>query len=357
MSPQARSGPGWISRLALICGGLLVGLLAAEILVRALAPPPEVAVLELGRFRLSQNPRLGYEPIPGTRHQGGRLGIYAYRGTSNRLGFRGPDPPDPSSPPRPGAWRLVLLGDSLAEGMGLEDFSHTLPAQLGDTLGEAGEDVEVINLAVSGYNTLQEVETLRRHGLAFRPRVVVVAYCLNDRRRSDGRILARLLAARAAAGTEAAQPLPPVLAWSALYRKLAFADAAENESPPTPQDPFPGDTRAEAFDLLAELSADHGFDVVIAVFPRLARLDPYPFHEDHAEVTALAQARGFEVLDLLPTFQACARERGSLASLRLDRWHPSAAGHRCAAEALARRLVQAEGVGDPGEQSPQRRGT
>ena len=36
------------------------------------------------------------------------------------------------------------------------------------------------NLAVGGYDTLQEIAVLERHGLKYKPNLVVVAYCLND---------------------------------------------------------------------------------------------------------------------------------------------------------------------------------
>jgi hypothetical protein len=36
---------------------------------------------------------------------------------------------------------------------------------------------EVLNMAVPGYNTAMEVETLKARGLAYEPDVVVVGYC------------------------------------------------------------------------------------------------------------------------------------------------------------------------------------
>jgi hypothetical protein len=39
---------------------------------------------------------------------------------------------------------------------------------------------EVLNMAVPGYNTAMEVETLKARGLAYEPDVVVVGFCWND---------------------------------------------------------------------------------------------------------------------------------------------------------------------------------
>ena len=62
------------ARLLSLAAGLVVALALAELLVRALGLAPEVAFLEAGRFRLSDNPRIGYEPIA--------------TGSTNSLGFR-----------------------------------------------------------------------------------------------------------------------------------------------------------------------------------------------------------------------------------------------------------------------------
>lgn len=53
------------AKIALAFGALVVALLVAECAVRVAKLAPEVAVLDLGRYRLSANPAIGYEPVPG----------------------------------------------------------------------------------------------------------------------------------------------------------------------------------------------------------------------------------------------------------------------------------------------------
>jgi hypothetical protein len=62
---------------------------------------------------------------------------------------------------------VVLIGDSYVEGWYVDD-RETVAARLTERLG-----VPVANLGVAGYGTLQELEVLRRDGLARRPRTVV----------------------------------------------------------------------------------------------------------------------------------------------------------------------------------------
>ena len=75
----------------------------------------------------------------------------------------------------PGTLRMVMLGDSIAFGPGVDD-AETFSQRL-DSL-QAGW--EVINLAVMGYGTDQELLKLEREGLAYGPDVVVLHFCLHN---------------------------------------------------------------------------------------------------------------------------------------------------------------------------------
>jgi hypothetical protein len=67
-----------------------------------------------------------------------------------------------------------MLGDSITFGTGVGDeqtFSHLLDARPG---------LEVLNLGVDGYGTDQALIRLEREGLAYRPRVVVLNFCVRN---------------------------------------------------------------------------------------------------------------------------------------------------------------------------------
>ena len=83
--------------------------------------------------------------------------------------------------PRPAAAvrtarRVLMLGDSIAFGPGVSDeetFSHRLQ--------EVDPALEVLNLSVPGYGTDQALLRLQREGVALRPDVVVLHFCVaND---------------------------------------------------------------------------------------------------------------------------------------------------------------------------------
>ena len=94
-----------------------------------------------------------------------------------------------------GCYRIVVLGDSITAGVGIEDLDAVFTRRLEGLLNDDGEAVsfEVINLGVGGYHTLQEAETLLVSGLRYQPDHVVVAFCVNDIAwDADGQVLEEL---------------------------------------------------------------------------------------------------------------------------------------------------------------------
>lgn len=80
---------------------------------------------------------------------------------------------------RPGLRRIVVLGDSVTFGHGLE-AAQAFPQQLEARLRAAGRDVEVFNVALPGWSTRQERLAYERIARPYRPDAVVLAVCLND---------------------------------------------------------------------------------------------------------------------------------------------------------------------------------
>jgi lysophospholipase L1-like esterase len=133
----------------------------------------------LGRFsqgrhrflRSSANPELGYELVPNAR------GFAWHREIAiNSHGFR--DREHALEKP-PGTRRIVAIGDSITFAGSMDTgfrFTERLEAQL----RAAGRSVEVLNLGVGGYDTLDEVAVLVQKGLAFDPDLVILVFCIND---------------------------------------------------------------------------------------------------------------------------------------------------------------------------------
>lgn len=349
--------------LVLIVVSLLVMLALGEVAVRALGLAPEVVYIEKGRVRLSTNPIIGYEPIPNLPSSGLDVGEVGYQGRSNSLGYR--DIEHPLVKP-PGLRRVAVIGDSVTMGLWINDDRQIFTEVMARRLTSNGQDIAVMNFGVAGYNTRQEVETLRTRGLAYQPDLVVLAYCLNDRWQDDGNIYGILLAEEQAkrghAGAQAALSrarVSPLVRESALLRMVAYqvlpgllgdGEAPEPINIGDTVNAFYGDTVSEAFADLAALAEDHGFTVLVAILPDFGRGDSnlleadYPHADEHAAITALARQHGFAHFDLLPPLRDCKARNTSGPHLSYDRYHPNEHGSACIGEALAEVVLDTLGT-------------
>jgi hypothetical protein len=187
-----------VERASLLAVGLLAGLVLAEagLRLRALAiyrdgsdlarlhevrPPAYDGSCGSGRaqsglealIQRSSFPELLYELKPDldTCFYGAHIQTNA-EGLRAETSFARPKPE--------GTYRIVLLGDSVLFGQGVE-VEETLPELLRDRLARRStRPVEVVNLGVDGYNTVQEAAALRHHGLSYEPDCVAVLYIGND---------------------------------------------------------------------------------------------------------------------------------------------------------------------------------
>jgi hypothetical protein len=165
----------------------------------------------------------------------------AYR--TNRLGLRGPEVRRPKPA---GVFRVAVVGDSCAFGLGL-DLPDTFGARLEALRGPGRERVEVVRVAVPGYSSLQSLVLARRMLPALGADATVLwVGAFNDAAPACGASDARL----AAAGRSR---VLPVLRRLALFRAIGSAvRGAPPECPPKGPHPAP---RVSLTELRANLAA------------------------------------------------------------------------------------------------------
>ncbi|MDA0322827.1 MAG: SGNH/GDSL hydrolase family protein [Verrucomicrobia bacterium] len=124
--------------------------------------------------RLSTNKKLIYELRPGLDRD-----FDDTRVVCNSVGAREQREYAPGR--KSDTIRIVGIGDSGMFGWGVDQGEDYL-AVLEETLGrrDDGKRYEIINLAVPGYNTRQEIEILKDRGLQFRPDIVIIDWSYND---------------------------------------------------------------------------------------------------------------------------------------------------------------------------------
>jgi lysophospholipase L1-like esterase len=190
-----RRWPVALGQLALLGTGLAAGLLLAEHALRAWlriqqgrGSMEDLAAHERGDaalrpnsrhplvaiVRLSPNGLLAYELRPNLKMN---FGVCRLR--TNGAGMR--DSLEYAAAREPGTVRILGLGDSGMFGWGVHqdrDYLSVIESNLNSRA--RGVRYEILNAAVPGYNTFQEVEALRYRGLDFRPDTVVLGWCSND---------------------------------------------------------------------------------------------------------------------------------------------------------------------------------
>jgi|GEM_PF-2970245 len=310
------------AKVALLLVCLLIVFAAAEIGLRVLKPSVAVDTTVGSGWDKEGNSPLHLESTSSQRIYELRPNAVVHSPehettyTTNSFGFR--DREYEISKPDD-VFRILVLGDSITFGwkVGLDEIYAN---QLEDMFAEQGKKVEVISMAVNGYDTLQEAAVLKEQGLAFDPDLVVIGYCHNDTMiANDG-------------GLRTHFTNTPCMLLNAVRR---VSQELQNRFSSIP---------SRGFAQIRALCEEQDIPVFTLIFPILSDqgTGEYSHTSDHVTVTNLATESGFEVIDLYSKFA----ETG-LASLALDSLHPNAEGHRIAAIelflALSDRVSPSEG--------------
>jgi hypothetical protein len=121
------------------------------------------------------------DPLLGWRKHPGGKAVYERRDyrvevTINSHGLRDPERDNTL---RPGALRVLALGDSFVEAF-MVRLEETVTQRLEAELARRPYPVEVINGGTSGYSTDQEYLFYREEGYRYEPRIVVLFFYYND---------------------------------------------------------------------------------------------------------------------------------------------------------------------------------
>lgn len=313
--------------------GLLLAVLAGEWLARALdVPPRPLAPLDLPTFQVSRNPVRRFEYRPNLGADDPAVSKWYAGLCTNSAGFRDVE----RAVPKPaGVRRVAVLGDSVAAGYGVAETPELFVPQLERRLRAGLGELEVLNLAVAGYHTLQEVETLRELGLACEPELVLVVVCVNDTRTGGHDRFQTQLVRQGDELRARRSVLGRILGVSRLALVLHHR---LSELLPEGPDPYRRDFLGDrspvevGFELLAELRGQHGFAALAVTFPAFdAPFESYRHGALHEEIRAAAERAGIPLIDLTEAFAA--RPEG-LRELSFDGLHLTPLGHRVAAELL-----------------------
>ncbi len=288
-------------RVALTGAAVVASLVAAEGIARVAASLEPDALA--GIYRASTVPGVGYTLAPNldTRALGADL-------RTNHLGFRGPQW---TARRKPGAVRIALIGDSHAFGFGVH-FTASLGEVLARELSASlGRPVEVLNFAVNGYNSVQELAVLRGFALGYAPDVVILVPSNNDDEPSCFASRAGYLIARPE-DADLPPPAPPPAPRSALLvlaqraveraqRQLARGGGTAHAAPATDSESLVAN--AAVPDRLVTVVADPLHEMVRLSRARGAQVVLAPFagpYEWRRMLRDLARDEDLPLVELLP---------------------------------------------------------
>ncbi|MQA28709.1 MAG: hypothetical protein GEU82_02560 [Luteitalea sp.] len=322
---------GWLSNLLLLVVSTGVSLLGAELVLRLIEPTSP----------------------PGTTY--GRpvqKNSYDFRDRE----FAIPKPAD--------TYRILVLGDSFTWGVGL-DVGQTIPKQLEDELRRrsGGRAIDVINAAIPGTNTVDQLLLLQDRALTYDPDMLVLIYNLND---IDFKPVLAPSSYDEGTATPVVQidPGDDVTQWSkssglrGLILQIEYHSALARFMVPRAgqllqragvlnsvefswvakvfqgfTDDNPGWLESKrALEEIARICKARNVPFVIAIYPLLVGLDDYQGRDAHEVVRRHGAATGVAAtVDLLPLFE---NKPGRSFWINYADGHPNAQAHRLVTEAL-----------------------
>lgn len=226
----------------------------------------------------------------------------------------------------PGVHRIVTLGDSVTAGFGLP-FDQSFPFLFQSYLSQIHVPAEVINVAVPGWSTLQEVAAYETIARKYKPDDVFLGFCLNDVAEMRNNMIERPAA------------LPAAIArHSALFRFLVGAQRREvrevRDLFAEPEPPAVADGWRRVFDQLTVLQKEteaDGCQLSVIVLPfRFQLLDDAPPPVPQTRLRTWCLEHRIPSIDMLPAL----RRVGPKSFI--DASHLSLTGARAVAEELIR---------------------
>ncbi len=184
-SPPRRRRP-WLAALVLLPLGCVLAVGGLEVLLRTthlfgVNYEREFETYRTTCLRFTWDRPDGSRDLDGTlyrHHPSLDVDLGSFRLRTNRLGLRGPEI-EPAKPA--GTFRILVLGDSVAFGWGVDDDVTFLRRWEAELNGRGdGRRYEVVNTGHPMYDTTQEAALLREEGLALRPDLVLLVYVVND---------------------------------------------------------------------------------------------------------------------------------------------------------------------------------
>ena len=302
-----------------MCISLLIFLVMLEVTLQIYTRVAIYYDVEMSRYatevkQKADNPKIGHVHEPNAEAY--LMGVDV---KINSDGFRDKE----YSVERNEAYRIVVLGDSLTFGWGVEEedvYVTLLEEEL-----SAIRPTEMINTGHGNYNTSQQVNLFREKGLKYNPDKVVVFFFINDAEVTPVR----------SKWTPVARLRSVTFLWSrvrGLLTRAAPGQTFESFYSALYEDDQPGFiAMKDAFLELQGITEERGIELQVIMIPELHNLTDYPFKAEYGKVYDFLTENSISVLDLTADF-ATYTDAPETLWVALDDAHPNAPAHRMIAD-------------------------
>ncbi len=239
-----------------------------------------------------------------------------------------------------GTFRILGLGDSYLWGQGVK-FEDICLTKLRFLLQKTMPDktIETINAGISGFNTADELQQLKRSGLAYYPDLIILHFTLNDVEddlyREGPKVEFFNNYTYIYQSPDWFSRISYVWSWS-RYRILKYTLAERYIQECV--DSFNTDSIGwrhcqQALNDLRMICKENDIPLCVVIFPFFIGLDGgYPFQPVHEIVAEYCQSLGIPVLDLRRYYKEF---RGPELWVHPTDQHPNEIAHDIAAHAIA----------------------
>ena len=261
--------------------------------------------------------------------------------------------------------KILLLGDSVSWGDGMEDVRQVYPYLLEQRLNQEGKETyEVINSAVPGYSTFQQLRYLQLKGMDLNPDMIILQFCLND-------VVERYTSVAAYGGdnvflgVDTRQAIQGWYGWfirnsrafEALIRLLQrlARDRQEYDVNKMTTDRLSPEL-VEAWDLtlseikgIRDIAFTHKIPFLVVIAPyRFQLRQPRTANQAQEILLEYADLHNIHMVDLLPYFVSFCRKNTNVPLFH-DANHFSTHGHALAAKTLSKPVLELIAGPSPGE--------
>lgn len=330
-----------IHKLIVMFFGIAVALILCEIIMRAY----NFSKASSSTLILRYEKEFLYEHKPSITF----TNKYGIKVRHNSLGFIGKEIGDKKE----NTFRVLAIGDSITSATYLPEEERYIN-RLGQILrGHAAGPVEIINGGVGGYNTWQELGALKEKGLGLKPNLVIVGICLNDYVYKGPKLKKSWLnrITEELRDGSKARYFDFIYQHSDLYKFFYDIFSGRLRGRLTEKD-YLGylkeyelnikeadlDKWKEPFAQMMLLVKERGTKILFVIFP----MEPDVVKKKDVSCAGLSnffKERGAYYLDLATDFRRHAAQ-GEALFMRRDLIHPTALGHKIAAEAIADYIIR-----------------